>query len=279
MIMLHQRMELEMKYFSLGDKKKFVLTVIFSLFFGHSNNIMAVEVISGAEIKKKINAFLIKKDFMGEPSISETRLFPACLSDILVRPMFGGLKTVELFCSDPGGLKIAVRTNAVSIAEENIGSGVKKGLNHKPKNIFNVETLGSLNSSAEKQVSKQFLALSRSVQKGQILTAKDVVLKNIKSSNLTGYFTHSSDVVGRKVKKTLSANQILLNRHLEINWDIQKGQKILIQSAAGSVVVVSYGIARNNAQIGDLLQVKNLQSRALVEGIVVSRKKIKVLTK
>ena len=268
-----------MKYFSLVDKKKFVLAVIFSLFFGHASNIMAAEMISGAEIKKKINAFLIKEDFMGEPSISETRLFPACLSDILVRPMFGGLKTVELFCSDPGGLKIAVRTNAVSIAEENIGSGVKKSLNHKPENIFNAETVVSFNSLARKQVSKKFLALSRSVQKGQILTAKDVVLKNTKSSNLTGYFTNSSDVVGRKVKKTLSVNQVLLSRHLEINWDIQKGQKILIQSAAGSVVVVSSGISKNNAQLGELLQVKNLQSGALVEGIVVSRKKIKVLTK
>ena len=28
--------------------------------------------------------------------------------------MFGGMKTVELFCPDPGGFKIAVRTNAVS---------------------------------------------------------------------------------------------------------------------------------------------------------------------
>ena len=271
-------MEHEMKYFSLADKF-FSLAFIFSLFFGYANDIKAAETISGAEIKKKINEFLIKKDFMGEPLISETRLFPACLSDILVRPMFGGLKTVELFCSDPGGLKIAVRTNAVSIAEENIVAGVKKSLNYKSENIFNVEALGSLDSSAGKQVSKKFLALSRSVQKGHILTAKDVVLKNTKFSNLTGYFTNSSDVVGRKVKKTLSVNQVVLNRHLEINWDIQKGQKILIQSVAGSVVVVSSGISRNNAQIGELLQAKNLQSGALVEGIVVSRKKIKVLTK
>ena len=52
-----------------------------------------------------------------------------------------------------------------------------------------------------------------------------------------------------------------------------------MQSAAGSVIVVSSGISKKNAQIGELLQVKNLQSGAVVEGIVVSQKKIKVLTK
>ncbi|MDC1383336.1 flagellar basal body P-ring formation chaperone FlgA [Candidatus Puniceispirillum sp.] len=268
-----------MKYFSLVDKNFFILVVISCLFFGLSNNTMAAEMISGAEIKKKINAFLIKKDFMGEPLISETRLFPACLSDILIRPMFGGLKTVELFCSDPGGLKIAVRTNAVSIVKENIGLGLKKKSNYKSENTFNFEGLRSQDSLTGEQLSKKFLALSRSVQKGQVLTVKDVVFKNTKSSNLSGYFTNISDVVGRKVKKNLSINQVLLSRHLEINWDIQKGQKILIQSAAGSVVVVSSGISRKNAQIGELLQVKNLQSGALVEGIVVSQNKIKVLTK
>ena len=72
---------------------------------------------------------------------------------------------------------------------------------------------------------------------------------------------------------------MILSRHLEIDWDIQKGQKIIIQSTTGPVVVVSSGISTGNAQIGELLQVQNQRSGKLVEGIVVSRKKIKVLTK
>ena len=72
---------------------------------------------------------------------------------------------------------------------------------------------------------------------------------------------------------------MILSRHLEIDWDIQKGQKIIIQSTAGPVVVASTGISRGNAQVGELLKAQNQHSGKLVEGIVVSRKKIKVLTK
>ena len=72
---------------------------------------------------------------------------------------------------------------------------------------------------------------------------------------------------------------MILSRHLEIDWDIQKGQKIIIQSTAGPVVVVSSGISTDNAQVGELLTAQNQHSGKLVEGIVVSRKKIKVLTK
>ena len=82
-----------------------------------------------------------------------------------------------------------------------------------------------------------------------------------------------------KMKNKLSVNHIILSRHLEIDWDIRKGQKIIIQSTAGPVEVISSGISKGNAQVGELLQVQNQHSGKLVEGIVVSQKKIKVLTK
>ena len=97
--------------------------------------------------------------------------------------------------------------------------------------------------------------------------------------NLSGYFTKASDVVGRALKKTLSVDKALLSRHLEIDWDIRKGQKIIIQSIAGPVTIENSGVARVNAQIGELIKAKNEQSGKIVEGIVVSRKKIRVLTK
>ena len=268
-----------MKFFSSVGKVIAILVIIFFGYFWYATEAVATKMISGADIKEKINLFLVKKDFLGKPSISETRLFPACSSDIVVRPLFGGFKTIELFCPDPGGLKIAVRTNAVRITPENVGPGIESSLGFKRQNSFNINSLPSRDMAGIKTISNIFVALSRSVQKGQVLTEKDVVLKNTRATNLSGYFTKRSDVVGRKVKKTLSIHQVLLNRHLEIDWHIRKGQKILIESAFGTVVVVSSGISRNDAQIGELLQAKNLQSGALVEGIVVSKKKIKVLTK
>ena len=121
--------------------------------------------------------------------------------------------------------------------------------------------------------------LSRSLQKGEVLSEEDIRLKQTRNQNLSGYFTKASDVVGRTLKKTLSVDQVLLSRHLEIYWDIRKGQKIIIQSISGPVTIENSGVARVNSQIGELIKAKNEQSGKIVEGIVVSRKKIRVLTK
>ena len=269
-----------MRFFSLVAKKSmmFFMTVLAVYGSAHAFATVAGDVVSGAQMKQRINSFLAAQNLIGKPAISEKRLFPACDSDVLVRPMFGGMKTVELFCPDPGGFKIAVRTNAVindsrgfltSDANQNIAESASST---KVENQTFVE-------GAPKNTVDKYLAMARSVQKGRILSYDDVVLKVAMTKNRTGYFANVSDVVGRKVRKKMSVNQMILSRHLEIDWDIRKGQKIIIQSTVGPVVVVSSGISTGNAQVGELLKVQNHHSGKLVEGVVVSRKKIKVLTK
>ncbi len=269
-----------MRSFSLVAKKSIIFFVLVLAVCGsaHASAAVASDMISGVQMKKRINSFLAGYNLTGKPAISEKRLFPACDSDVLVRPMFGGMKTVELFCPDPGGFKIAVRTNIVKNGSQ--------GFLTNDANLNTAELSSSTNldnqtfvEGGPKNGVKKYLAMARSVQKGRILSHDDVVLRVARTKNRTDYFASVSDVVGRKVKKKLSVNQMILSRHLEIDWDIRKGQKILIQSTAGPVVVVSSGISAGNAQVGELLQAQNQHSGKLVEGIVVSRKKIKVLTK
>ena len=73
----------------------------------------------------------------------------------------------------------------------------------------------------------------------------------------------------------MSVNQIILSRHLEIDWDIQKGQKIIIQSTAGPVVVVSSGISMGNAQIGELLRLKISIVGNLLKELLFPKKKLR----
>ena len=269
-----------MRSFSLVAKKSmmFFMTVLAVCGSAHAFATVVSDMVSGAQMKQRINSFLAAQNLTGKPAISEKRLFPACDSDVLVRSMFGGMKTVELFCPDPGGFKIAVRTNAViKDSVELLTSGANQNT-AKSSSSAKVENQ-NFKEGAPKNAVEKYLAMARSVQKGRILSHDDVVLKVARAKNRTGYFANVSDVVGRKVKKKLSVNQMILSRHLEIDWDIRKGQKIIIQSTAGPVVVVSSGISAGNAQVGELLTAQNQHSGKLVEGIVVSRKKIKVLTK
>ncbi|MDC0650063.1 flagellar basal body P-ring formation chaperone FlgA [Candidatus Puniceispirillum sp.] len=259
-----------MKFSSLGVRKILLLLGMVAAVTFEVVPAFANKMVSGADLKKEINAFLAARNFMGDPAISDARLFPNCLTGIKVKPMFGSLKTVEISCADMGGFKLAIRTNAVSLGKH-VVSDQETNMNELGRKFLNQE-----DKDLEKNV---FLVLSRSLQKGKILSEEDIRWKQARNQNLSGYFTKASDVVGRTLKKNLNINQVLLSRHLEIAWDIRKGQKIIIQSNAGPVTIENSGVATVDAQIGQLLKAENEQSGKIVEGIVVSRKKIRILTK
>ena len=251
-------------------KKIFVLLGMVTALIFQVVPSFANQMVSGADLKKEIHAFLATRSLAGDPAISDTRLFPNCSTGIKVKPMFGSIKTVELSCADPGGFKIAIRTNAVKLGRH-VASDQETNMSGLGRKVLSQEVQGPERSF--------FLVLSRSLQKGEVLSEDDIRLKETRNKNLSGYFTKASDVVGRTLKKTLSVDQVLLSRHLEIDWDIRKGQKIIIQSIAGPVTIENSGVARVDAQIGELIKAENEQSGKIVEGIVVSRKKIRVLTK
>ena len=259
-----------MKFSSLVVRKIFILLGMVTALVFQVVPSFANQMVSGADLKKEIHAFLATRSFVGDPAISDTRLFPNCLTGVKVKPMFGSIKTVELSCADSGGFKIAVRTNAVRLGKH-VVSGQETNMDRLGRNV--------LSQGVKAPERSFFLVLSRSLQKGEVLSEEDIRVKQTRNQNLSGYFTKTSHVVGRTLKKTLSVDQVLLSRHLEIDWDIRKGQKIIIQSIAGPVTIENSGVARVNAQIGELIKAKNEQSGKIVEGIVVSRKKIRVLTK
>lgn len=106
-----------MKSSSLVVRKIFILLGMVTAVIFQAVPSFANQMVSGADLKKEIHAFLATKSFVGDPAISDARLFPNCSKGIKVKPLFGSIKTVELSCADPGGFKIAIRTNAVKLGK------------------------------------------------------------------------------------------------------------------------------------------------------------------
>ena len=77
----------------------------------------------------------------------------------------------------------------------------------------------------------------------------------------------------------MSVNQAVRNRHLEMDWLVEKDQLVTIETQIGGVTVAGSGLALDNAQMGDLLKVLNQSSKVIIEGRVVSEKKVKIITK
>ena len=220
--------------------------------------VMAEDLISGAQLKDHVRSVLMSRGLDSRPVISDTRRFRACKAPLQVTPMFGGYKTVRLTCPDIDGFKIAIRTQIDS--------------------FFNgaIEPAPNLNSEAELA---KFVVLTKSVQTGEIIGADAVRLINGDANPGVGYFRDVNDVVGRKAKRAININQIIRTRHLELDYAIQRDQSVIIESKIGPVTVVSAGIAVDDAQLGELVKVKNSASGLVVEGVAISEKKIRIRAK
>jgi flagella basal body P-ring formation protein FlgA len=219
---------------------------------------MAGDMISGAELKDHVRSVLMARGLDSRPMISDTRQFRACDTPFEVTPMFGGYKTVRLTCPDVDGFKIAVRTQIDSFVDDE------------------TETVPTADRAA---AFTKFVVLTKSLQTGEIISADDVKLVSRDTNPGVGYFRDINDVVGRKAKRAININQIIRTRHLELDYAIQKDQSVIIESKIGPVTVVSAGIAVDDAQLGELVKVKNDSSGLVVEGVAISEKKIRIRAK
>ena len=219
---------------------------------------IAGDFISGAQLKDHVRSVLMARGLDSRPEISDKRRFRACEAPLQVTPMFGGYKTVRLTCPDIDGFKIAVRTQIDSFVDDA------------------TELRPSLDREAD---FAKFVVLTKSLQAGEIIGLQDVRLDNRDVNPGVGYFRYINDVVGRKAKRAININQIIRTRHLELDYAIQKDQSVIIESKIGPVTVVSEGVAVDDAQLGELVKVKNNSSGLVVEGVAVSEKKIRIRAK
>jgi flagellar basal body P-ring formation protein FlgA len=237
---------------------------IFGLYVGlclASNLAVASQTLSGAMIKAEIQSSLALLGIAADPAINQGRQFLPCAADLMIEPMFGSYKTVRVSCSDEDGFSIAVRTQ--------IQSG-------RPISILDDD---AKTASQPSKNGAKIVKLSRSLRRGEVITQDDLVLVSSPDHRLVGYFEKLDDVIGRKINRSLSVNQAVRNRHLEMDWLVEKDQTVTIETQIGGVTVAGSGLALDNAQLGDLLKVLNQSSKVIVEGRVVSEKKVKIITK
>ncbi len=220
--------------------------------------VMAADLISGAQLKDHVRSVLMSRGLDSRPVISDTRRFRACDAPLQVTPMFGGYKTVRLTCPDADGFKIAIRTQIDSFYSGSV------------KPVPNLDSEAGF---------AKFVVLTKSLQTGEIIGADDVRLVSRDANPGVGYFRDINDVVGRKAKRAININQIIRTRHLELDYAIQKDQSVIIESKIGPVTVVSAGIAVDDAQLGELVKIKNSASGLVVEGVAISEKKIRIRAK
>ena len=99
-------------------------------------------------------------------------------------------------------------------------------------------------------------ALIRPLKRDEVIMAGDVIMIEVKKANAIGMFLRADDIVGRKVRRNISALRPVHTRHLVMNWMVEAGQEVNIEVKVAGIAVSMLGFAEENGQYQDWIKVK-----------------------
>ena len=121
------------------------------------------------------------------------------------------------------------------------------------------------------------LVLTRPVNRDDRLTAADV---SVEKRTITGpgnaYLTSPGELSGRTVRRPLAAGTTLSVDMFTADLVVRRGQAVTLVSAGGAVEVRATGRAMTDGAAGARIQVQNLGSARVVEGVVESADLVRV---
>lgn len=126
-------------------------------------------------------------------------------------------------------------------------------------------------------VYKQVWVSSRPLQRGELVEAQDLrlELRNV-ATLMQGYTLDKAVLQGHKLKRTTREGQVLTPRMVETPKTIKRGQAVTLVAHTQGMEVRMSGTALTDGVLGELIKVRNLSSRRVVEGEVIGPGTIRV---
>ncbi len=222
--------------------KKFIYLIILCFIFNHSN----AATISGSELKERISKWLKTQGANIQVEILDNIKYPYCNEkDLLISDISGSYRLIKVNCIGEDKWSFIVRN------KQNVKSN-----KNKSKNKVNV------------------LALKNGLKSGTIINENDIIVikKSVKDKN--DLVKNKTDLIGKKLKKSINSNRPIYHSNLEKDWLIQKNSSIIIENKIGGITVKDQGIALENADFMDVLKVKNIKSGKIIYGFAKNQKKV-----
>ena len=208
--------------------------------------------LSNSEINNAIKEFLKQNNLSQSFSINKKLKLPDCKKNIQVKKKFETYKTLKIICPQDNPWTYNVRVKIQDF---------KKKPTKKSK-LKNTEV--------------SIIKVKKNLKKNQIITENDIYLINTNKKGASNYFSYKKEVLGRKTKISLREGQILRDRHIEKNWTIQEGQKIIIENNKSKIHILVEGIALNSAMKGDYVEVLNKSTGKPIKAWVKNNKKVSI---
>ncbi len=127
----------------------------------------------------------------------------------------------------------------------------------------------SLHVPARVQVFAEAMVAARPLTRGVPLTGDDLTRKRVDLASLSaGILTDSRQLVGKKLRYPVAAGTVLSSGVLESQPLVRRGQTVVVISGTPGFEVRATGEALTDGANGDRIQIRNRQSRKVVEGQV-----------
>lgn len=123
----------------------------------------------------------------------------------------------------------------------------------------------------------EMVVATRTLERGEVLTASDLSLAKRDLAKVQGRFLKSVDeAVGLRVKTPLRANSPVRGDYLERVPVVKSGQLVTIVAENEVVRITATGKAKGAGAVGDLITVQNVSSQKDVQARVVDATTVKV---
>lgn len=208
--------------------------------------------LSNAEIKDTIKEYLNQNNIYQSFSINKKLKLPSCKKNIEIKKRFETYKTLKIICPQENPWTYNIRIKI---------QNVKKKSTQKRK---------------QKNTEVSLIKVNKNLKKNQIITEDDIYLIKTNKKGASNYFSYKKEVIGRKIKVSLREGQVLRDRHIEKNWTIQEGQKIIIENNKSKINILIEGIALNSAMKGDYVEVLNKSTGKPIKAWVKNKKKVSI---
>jgi flagella basal body P-ring formation protein FlgA len=112
---------------------------------------------------------------------------------------------------------------------------------------------------------------ARPLSRNHIIDDEDLNLAERNIAELrSGYITDTSQLIGKQSARSISIGAAITASMVKDPLQIKRGQRISLVTGAGGLDVRMAGEAMSDGAAGDRIQVRNLSSKRVVEGTVVS---------
>ena len=159
---------------------------------------------------------------------------------------------------------------------------LRRGTEIKARTIVGVRCTGNkpwkVYLSVNVFVTAPVLVAKTTLPKGHVITAQDLMVQERDVSRLVrGYVSDLQQAIGQRLKSQLIAGKILQPALLAANITIRRGQTVTLTAANGSFNISVTGTALTDGSLQQRIQVRNLSSGRVIEGIVRSREHVEIL--